>query len=588
MEGADGRTVRPPGSGRPTVRRPHAMTTSTAETSSGGSYRAALAQRAFRWVLASHAASQVGQSLFTVAITVVVWEETRSTAWVAAAAMCRLLPYVLFSAAAGVLADRYDRRVLLQLAHATRVVYMAALLVAVVVRWPAPVVLALAFGATVAGTLCYPAVAAIIPRSVPTRELAAANALFTTVESTAFVVGPAIGGALLVLGPPAVTFAADGVLFGLALVLLRPVVLTTTRREVGGTSFVGEFVDGVRAVVRSADVAVPLLFMVVMNFAYGVSLVALLLVATELMAVGAEGFGFLNAAVGAGAFTVVLVSNRFAASHAPAKVLAWAVLASSVPFAVLAVITSLPVGLGLVFVAGAGGLLASVVGVTILQRVLDERVLARVFGILDTIVIGAILAGSAVVPPLVNLVGLRWTLVIGCALVPAVSLAAVPRLRVLSRSARARRRALAAPVRLLVRLPVLLHAPRPVIERIAAEMAAEPYGTGVDVITQGDVPDDFYAVVSGRLGVYSVDATGDELINELGPGDGFGEIGLLEGVPRTATVRTLEPAVLYRIAGHQLVAAVNGAPAAAGAVPGGGLIGRLARVTEWARRRPRD
>lgn len=98
--------------------------------------------------------------------------------------------------------------------------------------------------------------------------------------------------------------------------------------------------------------------------------------------------------------------------------------------------------------------------------------------------------------------------------------------------------------------------------------------------SDGDVPDDCYAVVSGRLGVYSVDAAGAELINELGPGDGFGEIGLLEGVPRTATVRTLARVLPYRISGHELVAVVNGALAAAGSAPGGGLIGRSARVAE--------
>lgn len=552
-------------------------------TAASGTYRAALGSAPFRWVLSSHAASQIGQSLFTVAVTVVIWEQTRSSAWVAAAATSRLLPYVLCSAPAGVLADRYDRRTLLLLAHATRVGFMGALVVAVVAEWSAPAVLALTFAATIAGTPCYPAVAALIPRTVPAADLAAANALFTTVESTAFVVGPAIGGGLLVLGPPPVTFGANGALFGLAFVLLRPLTLASASArpdDTDRTSFAHAFVEGVRAVMGSADVAVPLLFMVVMNFVYGMSLVALLLVATDLMAVGAEGFGFLNAAVGAGAFGVMLVSNRFAASDAPLRVLAWAVLASSIPFAALAIVTTLPVGLALAFVAGAGGLLTEVVGVTILQRVLDERVLARVFGILDTTVIGAILAGSAVVPPLVGGVGLRWTLAIGGAFVPVVSLVAVPRLRTLSRSARTRRRELAAPVRLLARLPVFRHAPRPVIERMAADMGVEAYGAGSTIITQGDIPDDFYVIASGRVGVYSVDDMGVELINQLGPGDGFGEIGLLESVPRTATVRALEPVVVHRIAGHQFVAAVNGAPAAAGSAPGGGLIGRSAQGTE--------
>lgn len=222
---------------------------------------------------------------------------------------------------------------------------MAALIVAVRAEWSALAVLAVTFAATIAGTPCYPAVAALIPRTVPTADLAAANAVFTTVELTAFVVGPAIGGGLLALGPPSVTFAANGVLFGLALVLLRPLAPTsapTATDDVVGTSFVHQFIDGVRTVIGSAEVAIPLSFMAVMNFVYGMSLVALLLVATDLMDVGAEGFGFLNAALGAGALGVMLVSNRFAASGAPLRVLTWAVLASSCPFALLAVVTSLP------------------------------------------------------------------------------------------------------------------------------------------------------------------------------------------------------------------------------------------------------
>ena len=83
--------------------------------------------------------------------------------------------------ATSVLADRYDRQTLLGLAHATRVGCMCALTLAVVAEWSPLAVLTLTFGATIAGTPCYPAVAALIPWTVPTVDLAAANALFTTV-----------------------------------------------------------------------------------------------------------------------------------------------------------------------------------------------------------------------------------------------------------------------------------------------------------------------------------------------------------------------------------------------------------------------
>ena len=528
----------------------------------------------------SHAASQVGQSLFTVAVTVVIWEQTRSAAWVAAAASSRLLPYVLFSTVAGVVADRYDRRRVLAAAALIRAALMVVLVVVAVLAATPLVVLAVAFAATIVGTVCYPAVAALIPQSVEAGDLAAANVLFTTLESTAFIVGPALGGILLVVGPPELAFVCNGVVFFLSMIALWPVRVRPPRAapDDAPTSFVRQLGEGFRAVFASGAVAVPLLLMVAVNLVYGLSLVLIMLVATDLLAGGAEGFGFLNAALGVGAFAVVSVSNRLAARSDPMRILVWSVVASGVPFAALAVVGWLPVAMVLLGIAGAGSVLTEVVAVTILQRSLDERVLARVFGILDATVIGSVLVGSAAAPWLVEAFGLRWALVVGGAAIPLLTLAATPRLHRLSRTAGRRREELTAPVRLLASLPVLRATPLPVIEGMAGAMRVESHDAGTTVIAQGDSPDDFYAVVSGRLGVYLRDGEQLRQINEVGPGEGFGEIGLLEGVRRTATVRALEPVELYRIAGQQFVSAVNSAPAAAGSTPAGGLVGRMART----------
>lgn len=549
-------------------------------TEGTGTYRSALGHRRFRSLLASHAASQMGQSLFTVAVTVVVWEKTQSAAWVAAAASSRLLPYVLFSTVAGVVADRYDRRRVLQAASAVRAVFMVLLVVTAVVDAPVLVILALAFAATVAGTVCYPAVAALIPQAVATRDLAAANVLFTTLESTAFIVGPALGGLLLVVGPPELAFAVNGVMFAVAMVTMRPVRdLRGAPAQAGAEErFLRQLTEGFRAVLGSGSVAVPLLLMVVVNLVYGMSLVVVLLIATDLMDVGAQGFGFLNAALGVGAFAVVAVSNRLASGAHPLRILTWAVIASGVPFAALAVVDWLPAAMVLLVVAGAGSVLTEVVAVTILQRSLDDNVLARVFGILDATVIGSVLLGSAIAPAVVRVFGLRWALVIGGAAVPLLAVAAAPRLLRMSRAAGRRRDELAVPVALLGGLPVLRATPTPVLESIAAAMPLETHAPGATIIAQGDEPDDFYVVVAGRLTVHLREGREERQINTLGPGDGFGEIGLLEGIPRTATVRAAEDVQLYRLAGEHFLAAVNSAPAAAGSTPGGGLVGRMART----------
>lgn len=67
--------------------------------------------------------------------------------------------------------------------------------------------------------------------------------------------------------------------------------------------------------------------------------------------------------------------------------------------------------------------------------------------------------------------------------------------------------------------------------------SAEQYQSGETIIRQGDPPDRFYVIVEGFVSVTHVDANGKEhLITHLTAGDYFGEIGLLEGSERIATV----------------------------------------------------
>ena len=102
--------------------------------------------------------------------------------------------------------------------------------------------------------------------------------------------------------------------------------------------------------------------------------------------------------------------------------------------------------------------------------------------------------------------------------------------------------------------------------------------------------DDFFIISSGNADVWFRGPDGEtRKVNSLGPGDYFGEIGLLEGIPRTATVRTTGAAVIYRLGGADFLAIINQQPAVSGTLLDG-VVSRLARtdpgVVEAARRAP--
>jgi CRP-like cAMP-binding protein len=73
-------------------------------------------------------------------------------------------------------------------------------------------------------------------------------------------------------------------------------------------------------------------------------------------------------------------------------------------------------------------------------------------------------------------------------------------------------------------------------------------GRNSTILTLGEKGDAFYTIVSGCVEVIKEDASGAEnIVETLTTGDSFGEIALLEAVPRTATIRTREPTVLFKL-----------------------------------------
>lgn len=99
-------------------------------------------------------------------------------------------------------------------------------------------------------------------------------------------------------------------------------------------------------------------------------------------------------------------------------------------------------------------------------------------------------------------------------------------------------------VRVLARVRFLSNLTPQALAAIADHIREETVDAGDVIVTIGDPADKFYIVRSGRLDV--TDAAGGSL-HAIIPGEGFGELALLDNTPRTATVRATEPTVLWSL-----------------------------------------
>jgi MFS family permease len=216
----------------------------------------------------------------------------------------------------------------------------------------------------------------------------------------------------------------------------------------------------------------------------------------------------------------------------------------------------LTIALAVTVIGNAGLVSCEVVAETALARIAPRDALGRVIGIFNAASVAAMIAGAVLAAVLVTATSLRASLWILGAAALLITVCCRLGLRGFDALSAQRADALAERVNVLRRLPVTVGVPQIVLEQLASAAQFCPLPPGVDVVVQGAPAHAFYAVVAGRVVVHR----DGKAVVHLGPGDSFGERGLLDRAPRNATVTTETDTTLLRVEGSVLLDALEAAP----------------------------
>ena len=116
----------------------------------------------------------------------------------------------------------------------------------------------------------------------------------------------------------------------------------------------------------------------------------------------------------------------------------------------------------------------------------------------------------------------------------------------------------------LAKIPLFAKLSAQELAELAGLLKSRHYPAHQPVVWLGEQGDDFYIVESGKVTVSTPDETGKEVtLGTLGPGHFFGEISLLDGGPRTATVRALTDASMLVLARNDFLQFLGRHPDAA-------------------------
>ncbi|WP_328419545.1 MFS transporter [Micromonospora sp. NBC_00389] len=196
-------------------------------------FREVFAQREFRAVFAAGALSWVGDYVAKAAVTLLVYQQTKSVALSAAAFAVSYLPWLLGGPVLAALAERYPyRRVMV----ACDVIRTALMLLIALPDLPVQAVLVLIFAATLANPPSQAAKSALMPQILAGDRLVVGLSLNSSVGQAAQVVGYLLGAAVAAIDPAlallinAVTFAVSALLVRLG-VRDRAPMMTTAQRS---------------------------------------------------------------------------------------------------------------------------------------------------------------------------------------------------------------------------------------------------------------------------------------------------------------------------------------------------------------------
>ena len=489
------------------------------------------------------AAVTVASWMATIALTVVAYDAGGTPA-VALAVLVRTLPSAVAGPFLGALIDRRSRsRCLLAAAAACLIFCLAAVLA---VRSLGAVVL-LVTAISLAVMVFRAAMSALLPELVDdATELTASNVLASAVESFGLFAGPALAGLLIAVQGPLLSFGAAALLSALATALLA--AGRVSRPASAAARSAGR--ERSRDLLRLPAARLLLLLVLTQTTVSGGLVVLYPALAVDVLGVELAAVGGLSSAFGLGGVVASLGLFALAGSRRLGLLTAVALLLWSLPLLAVPLAPALVPVLLLLAVVGGGNALFDVAVTTLLQRAVPPSLHGRVFGCIETAAVLGLGAGAAAAAGLEELLGAAAALAALAAPLAVVALLALRGLRGLDRE-------LAAPSRqvaLLRALPPFALLPAAELERLGLCLRHVELPADAVVVEQGAAGSTYYVLEAGELEV----AVDGAVVGVLAAGAGFGEVALLRGGVRTATITSRTPVVLWSLDGPAFLTALQG------------------------------
>ena len=374
----------------------------------------ALRQPGFALFLVGSLASGAGNQMRTVAVGWEVYQRTGTPLSLGLVGLTLAVPVLLLALPAGAAADRYPRKRLILIAQVG--LALSGLGLAWVAWTEGPIWLTYLFllGTGVARAVGWPASQAIVTGLVPAPLFANAAMWRSVAFQIAATAGPLAGGALLAVSGASAVYLVDAassvVLFG-CLLFVRPAPQARSTEKRSWASLV----EGARF-VRRQPVILSTISLDMVAVLFGGAVALLPVYATDVLGVGAVGFGWMRAMPSLGALAMGLGLAVAPPMRRAGRALLVTVAAFGVATIVFGLSTSYPLSLAALFCLGAADNVSVVIRSTTLQLLTPDAMRGRVAAVNAVFIGTSNEIGELESGVVASLIGSVATVVVGGAL----------------------------------------------------------------------------------------------------------------------------------------------------------------------------
>lgn len=343
----------------------------------------ALRYREFRWLFTAQFISLIGSSMQLAAVNWHVWNLTRDELALGVVGLVRILPIIVLSLLGGVVADAVDRRKLILWTQIAMALF-AGVLSLMTLTGHASLALIYLMTASISGMVAFdqPAAAALLPSLVPRHELPNAARINTLVWQLASVTAPVFAGLVLAAGGPGVAYAANALsfipmVFVVWMLRRMPLQMQTEKREISLSSLT----EGLNF-VRSTPLLWSTMLLDFFATFFASALALLPVYATDILHVGAEGYGVLAAAPAFGAtLGAAIMAQLGSRVKQQGKLMLWSVAAYGLATIVFGFSGSFILSLLALAAIGLSDAISTVIRGALRQLVTPDRLRGRMLSV---------------------------------------------------------------------------------------------------------------------------------------------------------------------------------------------------------------